>query len=280
MRSDKEMFDLILKIAQADERIRAVLMVGSRANPAAPRDKYQDFDIGYYVTDVAPFWDNVVWLEAHFGKTLIVQMPERMTLLPPENNGHFAYLAIFEDGHRIDLSFFDAKNGYTDNGEPAVVLLDKDGLLPPVSNADDRYWHVKPPTEKLYHDCCNEFWWCLNNVAKGIARDELPYAKSMLDLYVRDMLNQMADWHIGVKTSFSVSAGKLGKYYKNHLPPELYAAYRKTYSEADDEKFRAAVHEMCGLFGRLAREVAAAMGYVYKISEEEGMYRYFALVGI
>ncbi|WP_431602538.1 aminoglycoside 6-adenylyltransferase [Ruminiclostridium papyrosolvens] len=33
MRTEQEMFDLILDVAKADERIRAVYMNGSRANP-------------------------------------------------------------------------------------------------------------------------------------------------------------------------------------------------------------------------------------------------------
>lgn len=45
MRTESEMIELILNIARADERIRAVRMEGSRANPAAPKDKYQDYDI-------------------------------------------------------------------------------------------------------------------------------------------------------------------------------------------------------------------------------------------
>ncbi len=42
MRSEKEMIDLILSVAQADERIRAVLLVGSRANTDVPKDTFQD----------------------------------------------------------------------------------------------------------------------------------------------------------------------------------------------------------------------------------------------
>ena len=50
MRSEQEMFDLILNTAKEDERIRAVMMNGSRANPNAPRDCFQDYDIVYFVT--------------------------------------------------------------------------------------------------------------------------------------------------------------------------------------------------------------------------------------
>jgi len=38
MRTEQEMMDLILSAVRADERIRAVLLVGSRANSAAPKD--------------------------------------------------------------------------------------------------------------------------------------------------------------------------------------------------------------------------------------------------
>lgn len=38
MRSEQEMFDLILNTARDDERIRAVYMNGSRTNPNAPKD--------------------------------------------------------------------------------------------------------------------------------------------------------------------------------------------------------------------------------------------------
>lgn len=36
MRSEQEMLDLILDTARQDERIRAVILNGSRANPNAP----------------------------------------------------------------------------------------------------------------------------------------------------------------------------------------------------------------------------------------------------
>ena len=94
--------ELIIQTAQEDERIRAALLVGSRANPAVPRDKYQDYDITYFVKDVSPFYDNPDWIQAHFGRPAIMQAPEKMTLLPPEGDGHYTYLMIFEDGCRID----------------------------------------------------------------------------------------------------------------------------------------------------------------------------------
>lgn len=90
MRTEQEIMDLILDIAEADERIRAVLLVGSRADPKAPKDIYQDYDITYFVEDVAPFYNNPGWVEERFGKHLIMQMPE--TMRNPTGDGDFAIL--------------------------------------------------------------------------------------------------------------------------------------------------------------------------------------------
>jgi len=276
MRSEQEMMDLIINVAREDDRIRAVLLVGSRANPSAPKDKYQDYDITYFVKDVKPFYNNIEWIEKHFGKPAILQMPETMSLVPPENDGHFTYLMIFDDGNRIDLSIEDKP--YIDDGEPAVALLDKDGILPLLPAPTDKHWHIKPPTQKLFADCCNEFWWCLNNVGKGIARDELPYAMKMFNEYVRDMLDKMIEWYIGFNSDFSVSTGKFGKYFKKHLPDNLYAMYSKTYSDSNYENFWSSVFTACSLFHTVALRVAEYGGYIYNQNEEDAMIQYLSKI--
>lgn len=268
--------ELIIQTAQEDERIRAALLVGSRANPAVPRDKYQDYDITYFVKDVSPFYDNPDWIQAHFGRPAIMQAPEKMTLLPPEGDGHYTYLMIFEDGCRIDLSFVDKP--YVDDGEPAIPLLDKDGILPALPPPSDRCWHIQPPTPKLFSDCCNEFWWCLNNAGKGVARDELPYVMQMFNVYVRDMLDQMLDWYIGADQGFAISSGKAKKYFKRYLPPNLYELYVKTYSDGEYYHIWAAVFTACDLFHTAALYVAEKMGYRYNEEEEQAMRRYLIMI--
>ena len=229
MRTEQEMMDLILGVATADERIRAVRMEGSRANPAVPKDQYQDYDISYYVVDIEPFYNNPEWVIEKFGKPPIMQMPEAMRW--PDGSGHFNYMMIYPDGNRIDLTFQPKK--YIDNGEPSIMLLDKDngnGFLPPLPPPNDTYYHIKPPSPLFYYSCCNNFWWCLNNVAKGIARDELPYVMNMLNEWVRAELHSMIEWYIGVQCGYDLSAGKYGKYFKRYLSPEIYERYCATYS--------------------------------------------------
>ncbi|NLP15752.1 MAG: aminoglycoside 6-adenylyltransferase [Clostridiales bacterium] len=277
MRSEQIILDLIVGVAKTDERIRAVLLVGSRANPIVPKDIYQDYDITYFVKDIAPFYNNPAWVEKHFGKPLIMQMPETMRY--PVGDGRFNYMMIYPDGVRIDLSF-EFKN-YIDTGEPAVILLDKDngkGFLPNLPFPSDRYWHIKPPSPLFFYSCCNNFWWCLNNVARGIARDELPYVMYMLNCVVRSELDDMINYYIGVQYGFNLSTGKNGKYFMKYLPEKLYAQYAATYTGSEYTDIWAAVDTMCNLFHTLAVTVAEYFGFTYRQDEEDGIREYLRMV--
>ena len=275
MRSEKEMLDLIIKVAENDDRIRAVLMDGSRADPDAKKDKYQDYDIKYFVKDIKPFYYNNEWVMTQFGKPLIMQTPETIELIPPSGDGHFCWLMLFEDGNRIDLSI--EFEQYIDDGEPVIILLDKDDAFPKI-NINKKHWHIKAPNQKYFSDCCNEFWWCLNNVAKGIARDELPYVMNMFNTIVRNMLDKMIEWYIGVNYDFSVSSGKMGRYFRKYLSEAEYEKYSKTFSDSDNKNIWDSVFSACDLFQFTAKFVAVKLGFSYNQDEENGMMTYLNMM--
>ncbi len=263
MRSEQEMFDLIVNTAKEDERIRAVVMNGSRANPNAPRDIFQDFDIVYFVTDVTPFKYNFEWLK-RFGEIMILQMPEDMQDPPPDNSGIFVYLMQFMDGNRIDLGIDPLSAVDRVCGDSlSIVLLDKDGIVKAIPPSNESGYLPKPPTAKAFADCCNEFWWVSPYVAKGLWRGEILYAKHNLDVYVRDQLMKMLVWYIGMRTDFSINPGKYGKYYQSYLEPELWDLLLQTYSEADYDCTWDALFAMTTLFRRIAVPVAEHFGLEY-----------------
>ena len=281
-RTDEEMLTLILGVAKAEENIRAVWMSGSRTNPDIPADQYQDFDVVFQVRDVKPYWDNDEWIEKCFGKPALMQKPESMGLIPPDGDGNFVYLMLFPDGNRIDLCITEMP--FKESEEPAIILLDKESGAPdgngmkPVFKGSKAYWYVKRPTQKLFSDCCNEFYWCMNNVAKGIVRDELSYAMKQYNEYVRNMLVQMLKWYVGAENNFLVSAGKEGKYFKKFLPDEMYESFRRTYSDADYEHLWAAVAEMISLFETAAKHVASQLGFTYQEEERKAIEDYITRV--
>ena len=91
MRTEKEMFDLILGTARKDPRVRAVYMNGSRTNPNAPRDVFQDYDIVYVVRELEIFKADHSWIDV-FGERFMLQMPEAMR--DPSGDGHFNWRCV------------------------------------------------------------------------------------------------------------------------------------------------------------------------------------------
>jgi aminoglycoside 6-adenylyltransferase len=269
MRSEREMLDLILNTARQDERIRAVIMNGSRANPGAAGDIFQDYDIVYIVSDVNSFKNDPDWIDC-FGERMILQLPDDMDDPPPMGGDHYAYLMQFSDGNRIDLGIFPAaKLNELEKDSLSVLLLDKDGIIGSLPPADESGYLPKPPTAKQYADCCNEFWWVSPYVAKGLWREEITYAKVMLDQFVRDQLMKMLTWYIGVKTEFSINPGKFGKYYEKYLEPELWEMLLKTYADASYDSNWQALFAMGELFRKIALQVADHFGYEYPTGDDE-----------
>lgn len=257
--------------AKNDQRIRAVIMNGSRANPNAKKDIFQDFDIIYFVTRIRSFVSDHRWIRI-FGDIMIMQMPKTHTLIPEEDDGSFTYLMQFTDGNRIDLSLVPIERiGIMKQESQSILLLDKDGVIEPLPPASDADFIVKQPTEKMFNDCCNEFWWICTYVAKGIWRDELPYAMFMYDRFLRDMLFEMIRWHIGIKTDFAISVGNCGKYFKKYLEAEVWDMYLKTYCDSNYDNLWKALFTACDLFRITAEMVADHMDFVYPYEDDKSV---------
>lgn len=269
MRSETEMLDLILDTARRDERVRAVIMNGSRVNPKAPKDFFQDYDIVYIVTEKESFTAEPCWIDV-FGERMILQLPDEMSDPPPEGLDHYTYLMQFADGNRIDLSLFPVNRlALLEQDSLTLTLLDKDGLLPQFPPPDDSGYLPSPPTAKAFFDCTNEFWWVCPYVAKGLWRRELPYAKEMLELYVREQLMKMLNWYIGMRTEFKTSPGKMGKYIEKYLEPDLWQLLLQTYPDAEYDHIWDALLIMGDLYRRIAIPVADHFGFTYPSGDDQ-----------
>ncbi len=275
MRTEKEMIDLIMNTAKEDERIRAVIMNGSRVNPHVKRDCFQDYDIMYVVKDIQSFTSNHNWIH-RFGEIMIVQMPEEMSLVPPDGDGKFPYLMQFMDGNRIDLTLVpvDLIKKFVGQDSLSKLLLDKDNCMEEFPPASDKDYLIKKPTEKEFLGCCNEFWWCSTNVAKGLWREELSYVKGMLDGPVRDMLIVILEWHIGMKTNFIVNAGKFGKHFEKYIEKDMWVQFKRTFSNAEYENIWESFFVMGNLFREVANEIANTYGYRYPQDDDDKVTNY------
>ena len=171
MRNEPEMFDVILQTAKVLQ-VNAVAMSGSRTNPNAPKDEFQDYDLVYVVDDIDNLTSDLSWLD-QFGKRIIVQ---EVTL------GHRRlYLMLFEDGNRIDLTLCPKEhiNEWVASEADYTVLVDEKGLFESYSPRPQRFW-TSPASETDYEKTCNEFWWVSAYVVKGICRNQVGCATDHL----------------------------------------------------------------------------------------------------
>jgi len=269
MRSEHEMLELIVNTAKFDERIRAVILNGSRANPHAKHDLFQDFDIVYLVTEAASFYHDFNWIKC-FGEIMILQLPYDMQDLPHDPSEGFAYLMQFMDGNRIDLNITPIERLSERLRDSLTrVLLDKDNIIPVLPPPGESMYLPKPPTVKQFADCCNEFWWCAPYVAKGLWRGQVTYAKYMVDPVLRDQLMKMIQWYVGVKTHFMKNPGAFGKYLQKYMEPELWGMLIGTYADAGVDNTWEALEMTCRLFRRVAKHVAEHLQFEYPEGEDQ-----------
>lgn len=169
----------ILKLAENENRIRAVLLNGSRANPNITPDKYQDHDITFIVQDFDAFCNNKDWFDV-LGRPFLQQFPDEMTLGRDENEDKVSYtfLTIFEDGSRIDITLFpiEKMDAHFKRDSLTIIWMDKDDIFPKDIAPSDSDYHTARPTQREFSEVCNEFWWTITNVAKGLKRREILFA--------------------------------------------------------------------------------------------------------
>jgi aminoglycoside 6-adenylyltransferase len=268
MRNEREMFDLILNTAQEDVHIRAVILNGSRANPHLPRDPFQDYDIVYVVTEMARFVHNLTWIE-RFGAMMVMQLPDEMEGEDDKSQISYGYLMQFADGNRIDLTIYPlSRLGEMHRDSLSVLLLDKDGVVEPFGAPSERDYLPQPPTSRQFFECCNEFWWVSPYVAKALWRDEIVYAKQLLEEVLRPQLMKCLVWYVGSMTDFAVSTGKAGKHFRCYLGPGEWKMLLATYSDAEAEHVWEALLAMTTLFRTAATSVAPAVDGEYPYGDD------------
>ena len=276
MRNEQQMLDLILSTAKEDDRIRAVCLEGSRVNPHAPKDLFQDYDVVYVVGETGSFRQDRQWID-RFGERLYLQYPEDHPVYPSDREHCYGWLMQFADGNRLDLHVSTADWVLEHDAQDSLfaVLLDKDGLFADRKPADDSAHWVKKPDQALFSAECNEFWWCLNNLCKGLWREEISYAQWVMNDLLRPQLLILLSWNAAIPYDFHISVGKCGKYLPKFLEISLWEAYLSTYCGADLGEMWAAGERLCALFHQTAQDVAERLGFTYDETEARNSWNIF-----
>lgn len=271
MRNEQQMMKSIMDYVVGNENVRTAILTSSRVNKDADTDFLSDYDVELYVSDLESFKDGDEWLEI-FGKVMV-----RWPYKPRSTWGDEKWitrLILFSDGVRIDFQICDYKhvieerytNGYK-------VLVDKDNMTLGLNEPTCDEFIIKKPTEEEYLALVNDFWWDAYYVPKYLWRDELPFAKYMLDNVLRySFLHKIMNWHIGNQYNWSIETGALGKKYKKLVSPQLWKEFEDSYTAGGIDENWQGLYKVIDLFRKLAMNLGEELGYEYpKAVDEEVM---------
>ena len=264
MRSETEMLNLILQTAKTIQ-VEAVALSGSRANPKALKDEFQDYDVVYVVDDLDNLTKDLSWLE-QFGKRII----EQEVALDHRR----LYLMLFEDGNRIDLTLCSKEyiKEWVDSEADYTVLKDDKGLFESYPPSPKRYW-TNPASETDFEKSCNEFWWVSAYVVKGICRNQIIYAIDHLYGICQQEFLKILAWQVASDKG-TVNVGKNYKYLFNYLPAEKEKDFSNILDFSSLDKITQSLFATMQLFHQEAQNLAQKMGFKYEKEVAEKMMRY------
>ena len=259
----------LVRWAEAQDAVRAMLLYSSRANPNAPIDEFSDYDVLLAVRDADAFYKEDQWL-SDFGAVLTVFRN------PVERRDGFArslFVTHYEDGVKADFAFVDS--GYfsflsqqermpddLDNGYR--VLLDKDHLTDSLPTPTYSAYRLTPPDESAFHALAEEFFNDAAYVAKALRRGDLLPAKLSLDHVMKyECLRRALDWRFGIETQWTQASRDCGKGLCQRVSPTLLAELGKTYVGAGIEENWEALFSTIALFRRVMHEVSEKLGFIY-----------------
>lgn len=264
MRDETEMLDVILKTAETLQ-VAAVAMSGSRTNPKAPKDEFQDYDVVYVVDDLDNLTSDLSWLD-QFGKRIIEQ---EVALDHRRLN-----LMLFEDGNRIDLTLCPKEHikEWVDSEAGFTVLEDEKGLFESYSPSPKRFW-ITPATETDFKNSCNEFWWVSAYVVKGICRHQVIYAMDHLYGICQQELLKVLAWQVASDKG-KVDVGKNYKYLFNYLPTGKEKKFSNLLDFSSLDKITESLFATIELFHQESQFLANKMNFNYDKEVAERMIEY------
>ena len=266
MRTETEMLDLILQTAEALQ-VDAVAMSGSRTNPNAPKDEFQDYDVVYIVDNdnLDDLVTDLVWLDQFDKRTI-----EQHNVLDHRR----LYLMLFEDGNRIDLTLCPKEHikEWVDSEADFTVIYDPQGLFQPYVPTPKRYWQA-PASATDFDQSCNEFWWVSAYVVKGIHRNHLVYATDHLYGICQQELLKLLAWQVAADKG-TLDIGKNYKYLFRYLPAEKEKEFTALLDFSGQENLTKSLLATLNFFHKEAQNFSLKTGFPYDKETAEKMIQY------
>ena len=276
MEDEKKVIRKLKNWALSIDNIRALILTSSRADPLSSPDLLSDYDVEVFVNDTDYFIDNDDWLK-DFGP-IIVRWPS--TPRPTFDKDWITQLVLFSNNVRIDFQITSLGPGKSQNLSSGYsVIVDKDNLTADLPLPTYPYRKIAKPTAEEFDSRMVAFWWDILYVAKGLCRQELNYAKYILDGTIRfEKLQPVLKWYIGIQNDWNVNTGWQGRWFHKYLDKEIWQLYEKTFADADLKNNWKAMYATIELFRTVSRKVASSLGFTYPEDTDRKVTEYIEMV--
>jgi aminoglycoside 6-adenylyltransferase len=263
-----------LSWARSAENIRALVVIGSRARiEDHPADQWSDLDLLVVANDPKPLWEGSDWLRE-------IGTPWITFVEPTPGDGGFECRALFEGGLDVDFAPIAVQDVRAMAGRelpPVIadifrrgvrVILDKDGLM-------EGFRDAKPapactlPAESEFLTLVNDFWYHAVWTAKHLRRGEMWWANSCCDMYLKNLLRQMLEWHAHAVHGEGLDTWMRGRFLEEWADPKAVAALPEVFAHYDVEDIWRALLATMKVFHDLASETAGLLKYSYPALGEE-----------
>jgi aminoglycoside 6-adenylyltransferase len=265
---EKDVVDKLVAWGTGHPLIRAMILTSSRTKPDGPVDALSDYDLILAVSDTVPFAFDDAWISEYDRPMVRWADQGEMQSLTTFFRG-----VVYQNYVKIDYSIWPvellervtASASLPDQLDVGYrVLLDKDQRTAGWKRPSYQAHIPSRPTEVEYRALVEEFWWGTTYVAKSLWRDDLIFARWVLDQDLKlETMRRMLEWRIEIDHHWSMKPGIHGRGLKQLLPPDIWRQFASTYVSLDVEETWAALDRTIALFRQIAHEVGNVLGYPY-----------------
>jgi aminoglycoside 6-adenylyltransferase len=271
----EKLIENFLSWSRQNKNIRAAVVIGSRARTDDhPADEWSDLDLLLVADDPRPFWEGTDWLRE-------IETPWITFIEPTPGDSGYERRVLFEGGLDVDFALAAVRDVRAMAGHelpPVIadifrrgvrVILDKDGLMDGVGNAKPETARMPLPEESEFLNRVNDFWYHTVWTAKHLRRGELWWANSCCDMYLKELLRQMMEWHARATRGAGTDTWMRGRFLEEWADPKAVAALPKVFARYEAEDIWQALQATMDVFHGLAAETAGLLKYPYPADGEE-----------
>lgn len=270
MTSDNLILQKIISYAENDPRISAMVLFGSRAREEKKADRFSDYDLIFFVSDVDYFIHTDEWLRGiaepriSFFENTAVQDYERRV--------------FFDDALDMDFLFYNVKDVERISADPIIrawyvkghrILVDKIKYSKIIEASCPVPMEKKTITEQHFCNNVNNFWFHTIWAIKKLCRGEVWAAKNCIDGYLKNLLREMLECEAIAINSAEFNIWHDGRFFDEWVDPSVRSGLQEAYGKYDRESLQLALANTMDLYTTVAQNTARLMNYPYPAQAED-----------